>query len=200
LLSFYGGLVTEPIIGAASLASDITDLKQNLILIGSPCANDIIADVLDVDEANCHKFIEDGTAIIKVIDEGSYVHLLVSGNSDDGTKEAVEVLKNHKKHDLKGNEFILGVEESEIIKKEEGKVVVVEEEAEEEILEVDPLEELKKKIEENKAKEEVVEEPEPIQEEIKEEIIIEEEPKPVIVEEKQESFFTRFINWFKSLF
>jgi hypothetical protein len=95
-------------VGAARLASEITDVKaQNIILVGGPCANKATADVMGVAyaTAGCEAGFTDGTALIKLYDTGSgNVALVVAGSSALDTRAATRVIANHEayKADLKG--------------------------------------------------------------------------------------------------
>lgn len=97
-------------VGAARLASEITDVKaQNLILVGGPCANKATADVMGVAyaTAGCEAGFTDGSALIKLYDTGSgNMALVVAGSQALDTRAATRVIANHDAYatDLKGTE------------------------------------------------------------------------------------------------
>lgn len=92
-------------IGAARLASEITSLSlQNLIVVGGPCANNIAAELMDSTE-ECTLGFEEGKAVLKLFDLGNnHQALLVAGMYALDTRRASRVLANWKNYNLSGNE------------------------------------------------------------------------------------------------
>ncbi|MDP3765537.1 MAG: hypothetical protein Q8R04_03420, partial [Nanoarchaeota archaeon] len=76
------------------LASEITDLNQNIISIGNPCVNDITAKIMNNPEP-CDKDFERGKAHIRLYKNNGFFHLVVAGYTDLGTKKAAEILANY---------------------------------------------------------------------------------------------------------
>ncbi len=94
-------------VGAAKLASEITSVvAQNLIVVGGPCANSVASQLLD-NPANCAEGFEEGKAILKLVENGEYVALLVAGYSADDTRRATAVLANYEDYALAGMEMVV---------------------------------------------------------------------------------------------
>ena len=91
------------------LSSEIIDIKQNIISVGNPCINNI-TDAIMSNPQPCDKDFPKGKAFIKLMDSGNYLHIIVAGYSDVGTRKAADVLANYKYYDLKGSEFVVEVE------------------------------------------------------------------------------------------
>lgn len=178
-----GNVLEKPLTGSSKLASEVRSLEQNIISIGNACDNDITDKILNNPEP-CDKDLEKGDAFIKLLKNGNFVHIVVAGFSNLGTKEAANVLINYDKYSLKGTNFDIEIEVE----------VEPEEEEEEDKIEDEKdrlIRELNKKIDSK-----IVEE-----EEIKEEKIEEEEEVKIEpIEEKETSFIQKIIDFFKSLF
>ncbi|MBW2988625.1 hypothetical protein KY318_03875, partial [Candidatus Woesearchaeota archaeon] len=94
-------------VGAAKLASEIADVTaQNLIVVGGPCANSVASKLLG-NPTNCAEGFEEGKAIIKLIENGDNVALLVAGYSADDTRRATTVLANYEDYALSGTEMVV---------------------------------------------------------------------------------------------
>lgn len=91
------------------LSSEITDIKQNIISIGNPCVNNI-TDAIMSSPKPCDKDFPKGKAFIKLIENGGYRYIIVAGYSDVGTRKAADVLANYNYYSLKGNEFVVDVD------------------------------------------------------------------------------------------
>jgi hypothetical protein len=130
----------------SKLASEISSASTyNLILVGGPCANDLVDDLF---EYTCDGWsFEEGEAVIKLVDNGDKVALLVAGTSADDTRRAATALADYASYELTGTEVMVSgtsmtditigaVEEAEEVVEE-----VVEEEAAEEVVEEEAAEE-----------------------------------------------------------
>ena len=185
LALFFGSYLEKPVTGYTKLSSEITNLNQNLILIGGPCNNPLTSEIMDEPEP-CGKYAEKGKAVIRLFDYNGNVHMVIMDYNDKGTREAVNVLKDYKDYSLSGDRFVIDIEE-EVEEIEEVKEIN-ETELEEEKQRI--IEKLNKKISgEAEEESEVVEE---------EEIEIKQEKLEIITEE--EGFIKKIIAWFLSLF
>lgn len=84
-------------VGAAKLASEITDVSaQNLLVVGGPCANSVAASLMG-NPANCAEGFEEGKALVKLYDTGAgNVALLVAGFSALDTRRASKAVAQGK--------------------------------------------------------------------------------------------------------
>tara|TARA_B100000315_G_scaffold96913_1_gene89119 strand:+ start:530 stop:1282 length:753 start_codon:yes stop_codon:yes gene_type:complete len=193
LALFFGSYLGKPAIGYTKLASEVTDLDQNLILIGSPCHNQLTSKIMDYPKP-CDKDVEEGKAVIKLFEDNANVYVVIMGEGDKTTQKGVDVLINYGDYSLSGDKFVLEIEE-EITEEEEELEEVEVTNAEEEKQKL--IEKLNKKIsvqkeEENKDIEKQAEGKEPVLEEESE------GPKPILKEE--DNLIKKIISWFVSLF
>jgi len=89
-LAVGGGEVIQPIqIGAAKLASEVSDVTQhNAVVVGGPCANPIAATLLGNPEP-CWESVPENTAIVKLVEHANAnVALLVNGRTALNTRMA----------------------------------------------------------------------------------------------------------------
>lgn len=96
-----GAVVLNPInVGAAKLASEVDgqELTTNMVLVGGPCINSAAAKALGSDEPLCGEAsgIAAGTAVIKLLEHGDTVSLLVAGYDKDDTRRAAKVLAEYR--------------------------------------------------------------------------------------------------------
>lgn len=104
-VSGEGGTVTyeEPVridIGAAVLASDVADpTASNVISVGGSCINEVSAELLGLDYPSCSEAsgLEPDTAVIKLIENGNNVAVIVAGWNADDTRRATSALSDFKK-------------------------------------------------------------------------------------------------------
>ncbi len=89
--------------------------KENLIVIGGPCANAIAAGLLDNPE-QCGAGFEPGMAIIRSWEEDGKVAILVAGYDGADTRTASKVLADYKSHKLSGEEVEVVTTDSENLK------------------------------------------------------------------------------------
>ncbi len=110
-----GSVVTEKVqrinVGAAKLDSEVQDMvgKENMIVVGGPCANSVAAELMGNPE-QCTAGFEEGKGMIKAFDHDSgAVSLLVAGYSAQDTRLAAQVLANYEQYrdQLKGSEVIV---------------------------------------------------------------------------------------------
>jgi len=98
--------VVNPIaVGLAILDRDASGMigKENLIVVGGPCANTIAAALMG-NPANCGEGFEPGKAMIKSWDKGGKVAILVAGYEAQDTLGASRVLAAYKDYSLSGTE------------------------------------------------------------------------------------------------
>ncbi len=181
------------------LASEVTDLNQNIISIGNPCINEISAKIMN-DPEPCDKDFQSGKGYIRLYKNNDFFHLIVAGYTDLGTKKAAEILANYRSYPLKGNEYVIEFSDDNgdrltEEKKETLKTQVTEQEQPKKIeAEIEPETETKADIQvETKAEQKIAEEPkteekvEPKKEEQKE-------------TEKSGNIINKFVSWLLSLF
>ncbi len=98
---------TNKINAAAKLAGEIADpTAQNLIVVGGPCANKV-AYTLMGSPKDCTAGFQEGKAILKLIENGQNVALLVAGYSALDTRKATTVLSNYGNYALSGKEMVV---------------------------------------------------------------------------------------------
>lgn len=104
--------VTQTTVNAISVASVKLDSeiksvdKQNIIAVGGPCANSVVAELMG-EPANCMDMgIKSGQALIKLFENGNYVALVVAGQDAMDTRLAAQIVANWEDYDLSGNEMI----------------------------------------------------------------------------------------------
>src|SRR3989338_6810201 len=104
---------TTPIaVGTALLAEEAGDVKsRNAIVVGGPCANNAAAALMGRTPDNCAEGFEDGKAMIKLIENGNNVALLVAGASAMDTRRGARVIADYatwqEKGTLKGTEVVV---------------------------------------------------------------------------------------------
>jgi hypothetical protein len=69
---------------------ELDDLEEDAILIGKPCDNHFISELLDLEE-DCETYLDPNTAVIKLIfDDNTYV--IITGYSAEDTREGIAEL------------------------------------------------------------------------------------------------------------
>ena len=124
----------------SKLASEISSASTyNLILVGGPCANDLVDDLF---EYTCDGWsFEEGEAVIKLVDNGDKVALLVAGTSADDTRRAATALADFESYELTGTEVMVSGTSMTDITIGAVDEAAAEEEAEEEVVEEEAAEE-----------------------------------------------------------
>ena len=91
---------------ATMLASEVSSATDyNLILVGGPCANDLVESVFDM---TCDGWAyETGEAVVKLAENGDNVALLVAGSSADDTRRAARAVANYGDYDFSGAEVMV---------------------------------------------------------------------------------------------
>ncbi|MFT4343587.1 MAG: S-layer protein, partial [Candidatus Woesearchaeota archaeon] len=101
-------------VGRSVLDTEITNVAaDNLIVVGGPCANTVAATLLGV-SPNAPGCFEDfpvsqGEGIIKMVESGDKVAVIVAGYSAADTRAAAEVLANYEDYadDLEGMDEVV---------------------------------------------------------------------------------------------
>ena len=88
-------LRTKGIEPEIALSDEIDELDNDVILIGRPCDNPFVNEVLDIGEHECGGFLPVNTAVIKLIEEDNII-IVITGHGPDDIKEAVEFLIDEK--------------------------------------------------------------------------------------------------------
>lgn len=130
--------VPAAITPATHVASEISaPADYQLILVGGPCANDLVEDLFDMTCAGWS--FESGEAVLKLADNGNNVAMLVAGTSADDTRRAAKVVANYADYALSGTEaLVTGTSFTDI---EVGAVEMEAEAEEEEVVEEEAAEE-----------------------------------------------------------
>lgn len=99
-------LVTHDITAETKLASEITDLtSDDLILIGNPCENAIIAELLHYDSDSCSGVVtEMNNAVIKLLVFENNEIIIITGYDNGDTKDASVMLTTDGTYNLNGAE------------------------------------------------------------------------------------------------
>lgn len=110
--SSSGAVRVNPLgVGFSVLDSEVTDSQfggRNLIVVGGPCVNTVAARLLD-NPADCTEGFTEGSAMLKLFDNGRRVALLVAGYSAMDTQGASRVLAQSGDYNLDGMEAELTV-------------------------------------------------------------------------------------------
>lgn len=93
----------DPVTLKASQVSSPT--SYNLILVGGPCANDLVSDVFGL---TCDGWaLAEGEAMLRMAANGDNVALLVAGTTEDDTIRAASVVANYEDYALSGTENLV---------------------------------------------------------------------------------------------
>lgn len=117
----------QPLLGSNKLASDIEVIDNlNIISIGNACDNNVTARILNNPEP-CDKDVEAGKATIQLFEsEDEKIHIILSSGSEEGIKEAAEVLANFDDYLFSSNIYEIDVEIEEDTVEESETVEVTE--------------------------------------------------------------------------
>ncbi len=99
-------LITHDVTAETKLASEITDFtSDDLILIGSPCENNAIAELLHYDSDSCSGVVtEMNNAVIKLLVFDSNEVIIITGYDNSDTKDASAMLTSDGTYNLNGAE------------------------------------------------------------------------------------------------
>ncbi|HLC22743.1 MAG TPA: S-layer protein, partial [Candidatus Nanoarchaeia archaeon] len=93
----------SPVTKLASEVSSASDYQ--LIVVGGPCANDLAAELFDV---SCDGWsFQEGEAVLKLVDNGDKVALLVAGTTATDTRRAAKALAAWETYELSGTEMVV---------------------------------------------------------------------------------------------
>ncbi|MBN1386255.1 hypothetical protein JW968_04770 [Candidatus Woesearchaeota archaeon] len=110
--------VTKIEVGAAKLASEIASATaQNVISVGGSCVNKVTASLLGLSYPACgaDSGIPENSAIMKLVENGGKVGLIVAGWEADDTRRATTVLGDYDGYTLSGDEmWVSGTSMSDI--------------------------------------------------------------------------------------
>lgn len=101
----YAGISVE----TTKLVSEIDDIrKQNLILIGTPCNNELIANVMDIESPECvddysYGGFDENEGIIALYEKYEHIYLVISGYLPSDTREAGVLVANYGDYNLEDN-------------------------------------------------------------------------------------------------
>src|SRR3989338_10872439 len=104
----------QPLSDSNKLASDVGEVEDlNIISIGNACDNNVTARILNNPEP-CDKYTKEGKGVIQIFEsENEKVHIILSSDSEEGIKEAAEVLANFDDYAFSGNSYEIDVEEAD---------------------------------------------------------------------------------------
>jgi hypothetical protein len=86
--------------------SDVTTpTAHNLITIGGPCAN-AVTSVLLGSPSVCYQGFESGKAMLKLVETGDKVALIIAGGTGDDTLRASTILQNYDQYPLTGKQMV----------------------------------------------------------------------------------------------
>ncbi len=99
-------LVSRGIPPTTKLASEVSDFySQDLILIGNPCENQAITQLLHYDSETCDDVItEMNTAVIKLLVFGTNEIIIITGYDNGDTRDASKMLTTDGTYNLNGAE------------------------------------------------------------------------------------------------
>ncbi len=117
----------QPLLDSNKLASDIEDIDDlNIISIGNACDNNVTARILNNPEP-CDDDVEAGKATIQLFEsEDEKVHIILSSGSEEGIKEASEVLADFEDYTFSNNIYEIDIEVEEEVPEEEPETEEVE--------------------------------------------------------------------------
>jgi hypothetical protein len=78
---------------------------QNVIAIGGPCANSVTSQLMGNPET-CYEGFEAGKAVIKLVETGDKVALIVAGGTGMDTQLASRIIQNYGQYGLMGKEMV----------------------------------------------------------------------------------------------
>jgi len=175
------------------LASEIDDIDNfDIISVGNACDNEVSAEILENPEP-CNN-LERGEATIEIYkSKRNKAHIVLNAYSDEGVKKAAEVLSRYLSYNLKGNKFIIDVDELEVEIEETQETEQGNEEDERQKI----IEELNEKI---SSQEKKIEEKEILEEETIENEGIKIEAKEPQQTTTEGNLIKKIAAWFFSLF
>jgi hypothetical protein len=88
------------------------DLDNNLILIGNPCVNMLVNELLE-EPSPCDKDFPAGKAYIRYYSVDGYEYIVAAGNDAEGNKKAADYLADFDRNGLTGDEVEIDVEVEE---------------------------------------------------------------------------------------
>jgi len=174
IITYLGRFIDGPTTGIGKLTSEIDGIyEKDLITIGNPCVSSVTKDVMDYD-GDCN--FDEG--LIKFYNKNDKVQLVLYGAGEKSTREAAKSISNK---EVSGEEAVVDATSEEIEEKKQKE-----------------MDELLKKIEENKEEEvveDVVVEDEPVEEESNDGERIQ-----VQLPEEPVSLWQKIVNFFRKLF
>lgn len=88
-------LQSQGIVLDVVLFEDVEELEDDAILIGRPCDNPFVNQILEIEEDECGGFITADTGVIKLVEEGD-VFIIIAGHGPEDTRNAVNYLAEGK--------------------------------------------------------------------------------------------------------
>ncbi len=103
-LQFASGYSQRINVGSAKLASEVDNINtQNAIIIGNPCVNIFIAELMGSNSVECLGGLEKGKGVITLYKTSDSTYALsIIGYDPEDRRKAAEVLANYKDYDLSG--------------------------------------------------------------------------------------------------
>ena len=101
-------------VGSVKIDSEVENLDQNIISVGSPCNNAISAKIRK-NPTDCTDGLKPDQGRIRIYPYKDYVHMVVSGFGGKEIIKAANVLADYKNYNLKGTEYIVYTKNQEPI-------------------------------------------------------------------------------------
>ena len=99
----YEAVEVTPVTKLASEVGSASD--YNLILVGGPCANSLVEDLFAY---TCDGWsFQEGEAVVKLVDNGDKVAMLVAGTTADDTRRAAKAVADYASYDFSGSEVMV---------------------------------------------------------------------------------------------
>lgn len=97
----------QMVIREAKLPEQVTNLSQNIISIGGPCANNVTARIMNVSSTwpECANGFINGSGRVKIYNKWNGTQLVIAGYSAEDTKMAAAVMRDYVKLDIRGYEL-----------------------------------------------------------------------------------------------
>jgi len=106
-------------IGSGKTPNQVSDpFGINLITMGNPCENAVTASIMGNPKV-CDAGFVSGKGMIRIVQNGDYVAVVVAGKDRKDTWEASKILANHDKYNLKGTTIYTDTASKSVIPEDE---------------------------------------------------------------------------------
>ncbi len=87
------------------LDTQISNLNRNMIIVGTPCTNMLVARFLETQ--NCNVNLNSGEGLIKLMKNERNTILIITGYDSKEIKNIGDILRNYQKYNLEGDTLIV---------------------------------------------------------------------------------------------